>query len=461
MSHLTPTVVPEAGLSSATHMTPVTPEVAPEEESYTYKHVTSYLSAIQKMEKLNSKNWLAWKERMLYILNACHGFSYITGNIERPDPNINPTGAWRWTDMDNAISTLLVTAIGDEQMIHVPKQDIGGSVATSADIWRALKEANQVQGVIAIFLTLGDFWAKCAMEEEDLIMHLNRMKEYRVELQMMGWEIADDIFKLHILCSLPCSYAEWVNSTIGSVTELRKIPMSVGQLIMHIRNEATRRKAPYTHETDETANKATEHFRGKKWRYDTTSACAICTRTNHTMEKCYFKGKPKCGYCHKFGHTTEDCWTRKGKNSSAPKGKEKAHMTMDDMDVDDTFGITDATEASIIEKVNISDDNITDSYYVWYADSATTSHITHQKEILLDFRLEMEIINGVGAIKIYVHGRGTIILESRIMNGTRRIVLTDVFYVPTATSNLVSILRLDQSGYTSWMGNSNIRIYNN
>ena len=133
---------------------------------------------------------------------------------------------------------------------------------------------------------------------------------------------------------------------------------------------------------------------------------------------------------------------------------------MDDMDVDDTFGIADATEASIIENVNISDDNVTDSYYVWYADSATMSHITHQKEILSDFCPEMEIINGVGAIKIYVHGRGTIILESRIMNRTWRIVLTDIFYVPTATSNLISIPHLDQSGYTSRMGNSNIRIYN-
>ena len=95
---------------------------------------------------------------------------------------------------------------------------------------------------------------------------------------------------------------------------------------MHIRNEATRWKASYTHETDETTNKATEHFCGKKWRYDTTSTCAICTHTNHTMDKCHLKGKPKHGYCHKFGHTTEDCWTRKGKNSGALKGKEKVQM---------------------------------------------------------------------------------------------------------------------------------------
>ncbi|KAK2464829.1 hypothetical protein APHAL10511_003128 [Amanita phalloides] len=115
---------------------------------------------------------------MLYVLNACHGFSFVTGTTEQPDPTIDPTGAQHWTDMDSTVSTLLVTTVGDEQMINVPKQDLGGMMATSADIWHTLGEAHQVQGIITIFLTLGNFWAKHATEEEDLTTHLNRMKEY-------------------------------------------------------------------------------------------------------------------------------------------------------------------------------------------------------------------------------------------------------------------------------------------
>jgi hypothetical protein len=67
------------------------------------------------------------------------------------------------------------------------------------------------------------------------------MMEYRVELEMMGNTIPDDQFKQHILGSLPKSWDQWINNNIGAVIDISKIPMPLGQLIMHIHNEYKRR----------------------------------------------------------------------------------------------------------------------------------------------------------------------------------------------------------------------------
>src|SRR6266576_191585 len=66
------------------------------------------------------------------------------------------------------------------------------------------------------------------------------MIKYRAELEMMGNHIPDNQFKQHILGSLPLSWDQWINNTIGSVVDIANIPMPLGQLIMHIRNEAKR-----------------------------------------------------------------------------------------------------------------------------------------------------------------------------------------------------------------------------
>jgi hypothetical protein len=56
-------------------------------------------------------------------------------------------------------------------------------------------------------------------------------------------------------------------------------------------------------------------------------------------------------------------------------------------------------------------------FYDWLADSATTSHITHQWEAFTSYTpLGNSPITGVGGKKVLIAGRGTIELDS-ICNG--------------------------------------------
>ncbi|KAK2465122.1 hypothetical protein APHAL10511_002814 [Amanita phalloides] len=90
-------------------------------EEYDPKIIAQYMAAVQKMEKLNANNWLTWKEQMLFILNSCNTYSFITGTIEQPNHIFDAPGVCFWQRIDRGVSTMIVTAIGDEQIIHVPK----------------------------------------------------------------------------------------------------------------------------------------------------------------------------------------------------------------------------------------------------------------------------------------------------------------------------------------------------
>ena len=95
----------------------------------------------------------------------------------------------------------------------------------------------------------------------------------------------------------------------------------------------------------------------------TKKKCNICGRENHTTENCCYKEKPKCGKCRKFGHQTKKCWGDKPPR----KGKECANIVQDE----------DDAEMSYVTSPVLSQNDHIVSFYPWYADSATTSHLTN------------------------------------------------------------------------------------
>ena len=70
-------------------------------------------------------------------------------------------------------------------------------------------------------------------------------------------------------------------------------------------------------------------------------------------------------------------------------------------------------------------------YYDWLADSATTSHITHQREAFINYTPLGNIsITGVGGKKAVIAGHGTVELVSIYNNQHYVIHLQNVLHVP-------------------------------
>jgi hypothetical protein len=150
----------------------------------------------------------------------------------------------------------------------------------------------------------------------------------------------------------------------------------------------------------------------------------------------------------------------KGKERAKKKAKteETSHVEEVEMDEEITFSLKecmvfDATEEgqhfNIQEydscNMNGIDEHIL--YYDWLADSATTSHVTNQREAFITYQpLEATTVAGVGNIKAKAEGRGTIEIVSYCDGHKYILTLEDVLYIPNNCNNLISLGRWDTAG---------------
>jgi hypothetical protein len=149
---------------------------------------------------------------------------------------------------------------------------------------------------------------------------------------------------------------------------------------------------------DESTFHISDH-KGKRCHTDhVTKPWKICKQTNHTTADCRYKGKPKCGYCRKFGHSTDDCWLKKkgkerDRDRDKPLKQERANMAhhRNRMNIDTWNTAGPSNTANVVE-----DSYNSDFSCYWLADTATTCHISYQRNVLTDFINSRENINGIG-----------------------------------------------------------------
>jgi hypothetical protein len=102
------------------------------------------------------------------------------------------------------------------------------------------------------------------------------------------------------------------------------------------------------------------------------------------------------------------------------------HMMFDTSDKGQHFNIQEYNSCNM----NGIDKHIL--YYDWLADSATTSHVTNQRNAFITYQpLEATTVASVGNVKTKAEGRGTIELISHHNSHKYILTLDDVLYIPT------------------------------
>jgi len=244
--------------------------------------------------------------------------------------------------------------------------------------------------------------------------------------------------------------------------------------------------------------------------------CRICNCDNHAISKCLYKGKPKCTLCGNFGHSNSDCWDadpskrpqgnggRRNRYRPTKRARQEANNANNSEQANDAeiqehvaFNIehaeTDdgeetaaivADESNVVEepmvliadndKSGIVDDDTYDGeyynfnhvpssdemdirliYYDWLADSAATTHITHQHNAFITYEIIPEVpISGVGGLKTHAIGQGRVNLQSECDGKTYILELHNVLHVPDNRNNLLSLGRWETAGrsYTAHNG---------
>ena len=98
-------------------------------------------------------------------------------------------------------------------------------------------------------------------------------------------------------------------------------------------------------------------------------------------------------------------------------------------------------------------------YYDWLADTATTSHVTHQREAFTEYTpMGNSSVTGVGGKEAIIMGRGTVELKSTC-NGTKYNLRSEnVLHVPGMQNNLILLGRWDAAGGRYTGGNGEITL---
>jgi hypothetical protein len=78
-------------------------------------------------------------------------------------------------------------------------------------------------------------------------------------------------------------------------------------------------------------------------------------------------------------------------------------------------------------------------FYLWYADSATTSHLTNTRSGFIDYKsIEPLPIYGIGKSNIWAYGRGTVEAISLVKGKPKVFHLKNTLFGPDAVDNLLS-----------------------
>jgi len=136
--------------------------------------------------------------------------------------------------------------------------------------------------------------------------------------------------------------------------------------------------------------------------------CNRCRCVTHNTEECHDAGMNPCRYCGKYSHIIQQCHKRKFEQAPTQLTNKKfkqevsnvgedevvaiISIARDNMDVDHLINQTTFDTSDQDEYINfdvpVSDMSTNDNrliYYDWLADSATTSHVTNQRNAFINY----------------------------------------------------------------------------
>ncbi|WRX23007.1 Reverse transcriptase [Theobroma cacao] len=158
---------------------------------------------------------------------------------------------------------------------------------------------------------------------------------------------------------------------------------------------------------------------------DKYPSCPHCKKSNHTPKYYWYRPHVKCRGCNQLGHVEKVCKVKK------VEGDNKVTVAKE---------VTESKEVLFMAKVDV-DSAKSDT---WLIDSGSSNHITGNEKLFskLDksFNARVKIGNGM-FLKIL--GVGTVIVKT----SKRLKSISDVYFVPDAQQNLLSVSQLTDNKY--------------
>jgi gag-polypeptide of LTR copia-type len=162
---------------------------------------------------LNRFNWLVWKEQMIGVLDLCELLPLVVhGTVQKPNQAEQPEDYSNWKHNDCFVKCVICRNIEADRYIYIMRCD------TSHDMWRSLVAVYEPPGFENPVEISRCLTQTRADEEEDIVEHIEQLKEYWEQLNMRNFTcftMTDECFKHILSFSLPPSWDDFTSKLIS------------------------------------------------------------------------------------------------------------------------------------------------------------------------------------------------------------------------------------------------------
>ena len=323
------------------------------EQGFVRSKVLLLKMSLQKfeIEKFNGSNdFTLWKVKMqaLLVQQGCAAALEGEGNLPA-----TMEAAVKADILSRAHSTILLS-LADEVLREV----IGKT--TAASLWKALEDKYQNKSLTIRLYQKQRLYNLRMTENTSVKEHVDNFNRIVLDLQAVDVKIDEEDQALILLCSLPSSYENFVDTMLyGRET------IYVADVKDALQSKELKKKVSESYEGGSESGLVVSRGRNKE-------------RDGGKKVKSRSKSKskgPRCFHCKEQGHIRKDCPQRKtGKENKESDGKATVNVVQESSDEGEYEGS---------DVLTVATSSLTDT---WIMDSGVSYHMTFNRDWVKSFK---------------------------------------------------------------------------
>ena len=369
------------------------------------------------IEKFNGSNdFTLWKIKMKAVL-VQQGCSAALEGEEKLPTNLK---AEEKTDILAKAHSAILLSLTDEVLREVVDE------TTAAGLWKKLESKFQKKSLTNRLYQKQRLYTLRMTENMQVKDHLDNFNRIILDLQGVGVKIDDEDQAIILLCSLPNSYENFVDTMLYG-----RDSISVGDVKDAMQSKELKRRVSGSNEDGSDAGLVVSRGRNKERDGGSRDKSRSKSRSN----------RPRCFHCKEKGHIRKDCPQRKrGSDKKESNGNASAAVVQESSDEEDKGDVLTVSTSG--------------SANTWVMDTGASYHMTFSKELFTSFKEwngnvklgddEVLGVKGSGSVQIKMH------------DGIVRSL--DAWYVPNLCKNLISLGTLDKQGYNFSGNDGQLRV---
>ena len=402
---------------------------------------TSIVSQIPKLK--GASNFDAWYNGLKGVAKVNGAWKVLIGTVKRPKQGTTSydEDLERWEQIQEKMDGIIRLSVEAGPLSHIT------ALEDATSMLKKLEEQYKVKGYTARDIVWRKLTRSNLSEFQSVAQYGEAIKKAKTQLEEMGHRAEDWMITTSFLHGLGEKYEDFVTmilSVRGKDESGKLLEPELDGIMEQLMDKERRQKE--NGQSDNSTKALRTGGKGNNGHVGTMRSpskapngerCSFCNSPRHKDDRCWFKH---------LDQADED-WKEKNKARIADI-RRKAEKT------GSRSLLVKAAKAVKITSVSEKD-------HSWYLDSAASMHMTHDRGLYEDHKLDettMTIALADGS-SILASGVGKVALNLLVDGADIRTILHDVYYCPELESNLISLGTLEKNGCSYTARNGFLQVF--